>query len=661
MRPTPRRVAALALAALVAAGCSATVRVEVPEAAPPPDEIEPQPTATSEPGDPGRRFTWTEASCEFTEPAEVDTSCGWLEVPEHWDDPDDPDTIRLHVGIFSAGAADTEPIVYLEGGPGGDALGLIDQAFDILFGTLVERHDIVVLGQRGTGSAEPELACDTVVELQLDLLDETVDPGTEVQALGDAVADCAAELRSEGIDPAAYNSVQNAHDVDALRQALGHDSWNVLGVSYGTRLAQTLMRLHPDGIRAAVLDSVLAAQREPLLDVPTTGKRAYDKLFDACAAAPACAEPFPDLQQRFFALVDRLDTDPLAFMVSDNLTGKQYPAALDGTALMELGFSALYSKSAFSALPELVDQLERGETSGAATLMGQEVTSARLLSPGMFWAVQCYEEVPFLDEQAAEAGRTGDQRYDRLAPPESLDTVGRMCEALDTGAAPPVENEPVQSDVPTLLLAGEYDPITPPSDTRSLLDGLTAATYVELPHTGHGVIAEECGQEIALSFLADPSGTPDTGCIGDVAEPDWVPDIFAGIEFEPFSIDLVFFSASGVAPVGWRNLGDGSFVLGDNVLHVSVILQQVVEGLPPDLFVDNIGATLGAEPVELDPVTVAGRTWDHLELGIPGGVIDVFTLEEDDLTHLALFQHAPDDRAAALEALTEPILTALGP
>ncbi len=679
--PRRPRVVALALVlwALVAAACGTTLRVEVPdEAAPPPDEIDPRnptPTPGEDPAtttdsdddpvtstdDSEQAFTWTEDSCAFAEPADVTASCGWLEVPERWDDPDDGDTIRLHVGIFSAGANDAEPIVYLEGGPGGDALALISQSFDLVFGTMVEHHDIVILGQRGTGSADPELACNVVVELQVDLLDETLDPGSEVEALGQAVSDCAADLREKGIDPGAYNSVQNAHDVDALRRALGHERWNVLGVSYGTRLGQTLMRLHPEGIRAAVLDSVVATQRDPLLDVPKTGKRAFDTLFDACASSSDCAERFPDLEQRFFALVDRLDAEPLRFDVANNLTGEQHPAALDGTGLVELGFNALYGKSGVAGFPELVEQLESGETSGAAALMGQLVTSAELLAAGMYWSVQCHEEAPFLDEAAAEAGRTGDERYDRLAPPESLDVVADICSALDTGAAPPVENEPVVSDIPTLLLAGVFDPITPPSDTASLLDGLAAATYVELPHTGHGAITEECGQQIVVSFLADPQADPDTSCIGDIEPPDWTPDIFADIEFEPFSVDQAFFSASGVAPVGWESLGDGTFVQGDNALHVSVILQQVVSGLPPSVFVDNVAATLDAEPVELAPVTVGDRTWSHHELVVPSGVIDLFAVDDDGETHLVLFQHAPADRDAALAALSQPILSAIGP
>ncbi|MGI9621953.1 MAG: alpha/beta hydrolase [Acidimicrobiales bacterium] len=607
------------------------------------------------------RTTWNEAGCAFDEPAGVTTTCGWLTVPEHWDDPDDSDVLRLHVGIFSTGDQGSEPVVYLEGGPGGDALANIGQSFDVLFGQLVEEHDIVILGQRGTGSADPTLKCSAATEVDFELLERPTTEQQELALYSDAYAACAADFRADRIDPRAYNSVENAHDVDALRQVLGFETWNLLGISYGTRLAQSVMRLHPEGVRAAVLDSVLATEREPNVDIPKVANRAFDELFAGCGGSEQCNGLYPDLESRFFALVDELDQTPMAYSVVDVATGEQYSAILDGTGLMEMTFSALYSKAAFAALPELVGQVEQGDTSGVATLMTQEIAAWESIADGMYWSVQCNEEIPFLDAQAVVEGRGTDPRYDRLTPRGTLAFFDSVCASLDAGVAPAVEDDLVVSDVPSLLLAGSYDPITPPSDTQSLAAGLTTSVYVELEHTGHAVLVDPCAQQIVIRFLATPAANPDVSCVPEVAEPDWVPDLFSALEFEAFDYSAAFVSGTGVAPVGWDQSLPGTFVNSENFLHLSVIVQQAVEDLSSEFLVQNMLGILGEEATTEADEVVGGDTWSHHRIDIPGSIVDMFTRDDGDGALLVLFQHAPSDREAALLALTQPILAAFGP
>ena len=321
----------------------------------------------------------------------------------------------------------------------------------------------------------------------------------------------------------------------------------------------------------------------------------------------------------------------------------------------------MYSKEAFAGLPELVAQLEAGDTAGIETLVGLQVTNLPFVAGGMYWAVQCHEEIPFVEPGDADAGRTGNPYFDRMAPAELDDAADRLCESFDAGTADPVEDELVVSDLPTLLMAGRFDPITPPADAESLLEGLSTATYVELPHTGHAALADECGQEIAVAFLADPVSSPPTDCVSDIDEPAWTIDLFVDIEFEDFSYDGVFASGSGVAPVGWEDAGDGTFVRSDNLLHLSVLLQQAIVGVPPDFLVESLSEILGAAPTQLDDIGAGGRLWSHWESRIPGSMIDIFAVDDDGTTLLVLFQHAPSDRDRALEVLVDPILSAFGP
>ena len=667
-----------ALLALSVVGCSVNVELSRPEiipVTPAADQDEAATTSTTDADGQDQpstdtappegveiagRFSWEETDCDFEEPSEVLTTCGWLKVPERWDDPGDKDIIRLHVGVFSMGPTEREPIIYLEGGPGGDALANIGQAFGALFGQLVADRDLVVIGQRGTGSSEPHLQCENVLELELELLDDTSGIERQLELAQAAYATCADRFRADGIDLSAFNSVQNAHDVEALRMALGFKEWNVLGISYGTRLAQTLMRLHPEGIRAVVLDSVLTTERDPHVDQPVTAKRAFETLFGGCADSQACTSEFGDLEARYFALVDRLDTAPVTFEASDMLTGDTYPAALDGLGLIEHTFGALYSRSAFSALPELVEQLESGDTSGVASLVNQSISSAPFVATGMFWSVECNEEVPFITAESERGGLTGDPRYDRISPANPTASLAGICRQFDSGVAPSVEDDPVVSDLPVLVLAGSYDPVTPPADGASLLDDMSAAFFFEYPHTGHAALVDECAQSMVAAFMSAPSVAPDARCIADITEPDWRPDIFASIEFEPFSFDSGFFSASGVVPSGWDDLGDGTFALSDNLLHSSVIVQQAFAGVPVEALVENVGAFIGGDPVEVGSLSAGGHEWTRFEADIPGSIIDLVVTDDDGTALFVVMQHAPADHQGALDSLLPPILEALG-
>jgi hypothetical protein len=273
----------------------------------------------------------------------------------------------------------------------------------------------------------------------------------------------------------------------------------------------------------------------------------------------------------------------------------------------------------------------------------------------------CHEEVPFETAEDRDAGVTGDERYDRLAPqPRYGAFVDDVCTVFGAGEAAPVEDELVQSAIPTLVLAGSYDPVTPPADGEALLAGLSAATFVELPHTGHGVMVDECAQQIATAFLADPAVAIDTSCVDDVVEPAWAPEVFADVDFEPFSYDSGLFSASGVAPVGWDAGPDGSFTRQDNLLASSAVLQQVIDGEVADLLVDQLGA-LGDDPELEDTFTLDGRVWSRYEIIVPGSIIDIYIAESEGATLFVVLQHPADLRDEAVEALAEPILEAIGP
>jgi pimeloyl-ACP methyl ester carboxylesterase len=141
------------------------------------------------------------------------------------------------------------------GGPGGHAIESVVLSFD-MFAPFVENRDLIVFDQRGTGFSQPSLNCQELTDLVYDLIDENLSIEEIEDRQIEAVKQCRDRITREGINLSLYNSAQSAADLNDLRMALDYESWNILGISYGTRLALTAMRDFPDGIRSVILDSV---------------------------------------------------------------------------------------------------------------------------------------------------------------------------------------------------------------------------------------------------------------------------------------------------------------------------------------------------------------------------------------------------------------------
>ena len=98
------------------------------------------------------------------------------------------------------------------------------------------------------------------------------------------------------------------------------------------------------------------------------------------------------------------------------------------------------------------------------------------------------------------------------------------CKDFGVAPAPDGFNDPVRSDIPTLVLAGEYDPVTPPEQSKHAAESLSHSTFVKFPGLGHGAVfaSPECPEIIFRAFLADPTTKVDTSCVASMGPPNWV-------------------------------------------------------------------------------------------------------------------------------------------
>ena len=608
-----------------------------------------------------------EAPCAFTVVTELDISCGYLVVPEDRQAPDNGQQVRIHVARVQSDNpnAPADPIVYLDGGPGGESLDPLQFSLGPTWSDFVANRDMIFFDQRGVGYSEPSLECTETRELTFDVIDEDLPAGEYLSLELDALTRCRQRLLAGGIDLAQYTSEENAADVADLRIALRIDEWNLLGISYGTRLAETVMRDHPEGIRSVILDSTYTPDTDLIESAPRNFARALDVFFTGCATDQACNAAYPNLDDRLFALVERLDADPLTARVRDVFTQERYDAVVDGQAVLGTVFQGLYSAEIIPVLPQMIAELEQDDTSTLALLATNDLANGAFFSYGMHLSVQCNEEVPFTNEAAVAAAATSDPRLeDFFAEASNIGpAIYPICDMWQSGRANPVENEPVTSDLPTLVMAGQYDPITPPEWGVGAARTLPNSTYVEFPGVGHGAsLSGDCPEAIALAFIDNPLAEVDRSCVIGMGGPPFiVPGVAApAIDLVPFEESVFGVTISGVVPDGWESVSPGAWTRMATGLDQTTIVQQAAPGLnSPELVIGLFASQLGfdGEPESNGTVDRGGRTWSLYRGTIDGFAADV-ALGPGDLMGIVVLVSNADERDALFEEVMLPALDA---
>lgn len=600
------------------------------------------------------------ADCMFEIPEGRTVTCGYLTVPAARDREGnalvDAGTMRLAVAVFESDSDNPQPdpVVYLEGGPGGDALETIPLAFEQRFAPFLADRDFIMFDQRGTGYSQPSLACPEYTEWALTT---TADERPFEALMADStrvILECRERLAAEGVDFSNFNSRESAQDLDDLREALGYESWNLFGISYGTRLALTAMRDTPQGIRSVILDSAYPLEANLYADTASNASRAFRILFDECAADAACNAAYPELEAVFQRVYDRLNAEPVAQTITNPLTGESYDTVYNGFAMTGLLFQSLYVTQLIPALPSLIYAIDAGDFALANALNGAFLVDLEFISLAQQVAVQCHEEVALADVIQADPNAPAYVReYFELAPTLGSG-VTALCAVWEAGAADAIENEAVISDIPALILAGQYDPITPPAYGVQVSESLENDFYYEFPGIGHGAsIAGECPTSITLVFLDDPTTAPDESCIAEMSVTFNVP--VSDVAFEPFSSET--FGISGVLPEGWSELAPG--VYAESATATTALIIQAAPASVDEL-VSLLGTQLG---VEIGDSTGAYESANYsyrlYEFDVQGLSLVLAVSDVNGTVVYALVQTLPSDRDAALENIFTPVLDAL--
>lgn len=449
--------------------------------------------------------------CTLTAPLSVlnvEAQCAKFDVPEN---PAEPEGRKIALAIAwvptenSAGADD--PLFMIAGGPGQSALESYP-SLHTAFREIRKNRHVILVDQRGTGGSN-KLSC-TTASGEAGVVDDMAD---DDPAAWRAFAKRCSEQLAERADVRFYTTTEAIADLDAVRQAIGVQQINLLGVSYGTRVAQQYMRHYAAHTRSVVLDSVVPNTLVLGSEHARNLEDALDLQFAQCQAVPACSERFGSPREDLNALLSELRKAPRPVSWRDPLSGEEKQGELTTGHVSAVARMYAYAPALAAMLPLSLHEAAQGRAS-ALMAQAEMITSSlsESITHGMQLTVLCSEDVQHLKPDPLDATRTLGDLITRVTQ--------EQCAVWPRGSVPADFNQPVGSAVPTLLLSGEFDPVTPPRYGDEVAEHLSNARHLLLRGQGHSVSGVGCMPRILGEFVDKTAPKDiDAGCL-DTLKPN---------------------------------------------------------------------------------------------------------------------------------------------
>jgi pimeloyl-ACP methyl ester carboxylesterase len=437
--------------------------------------------------------TLTFTSCELEQPNSGLSTAAWcapFEVPENRDDPASR-KIKLKFALLRAAAQvpQHDVVVLLAGGPGQAATESWSGVAGALQPLLAQRN-VLLLDQRGTGGSNP-LDCKPPAETAAKHDEGAFDPAK----LRDEVTQCLKQLEGKA-DPRYYTTTIAAQDLEDVRKALGSPTFDLVGVSYGTRMAQQYAAHYPQAVRSIVLDGVVPNGLVLGEDFAQNLDAALKAQFARCAADSACKQHFGDPYQTLYQLRDALRANPHEVSFRDPQSYQTVKRTLDEYSLASVVRMFAYTPLTSALLPLSIDAAAHGDVGpllGQAKLLSGDL--ADTMNGGMQSSVICSEDADLLTPRPQDA--------QTMLGTRMIDALQAVCSVWPKGTRPADFHQPFKSDKPVLLFSGQFDPVTPPSYGEDVLKGLSNARHLVLNGQGHNVINTGCAPQLLKRFIEE--------------------------------------------------------------------------------------------------------------------------------------------------------------
>ena len=423
--------------------------------------------------------------------ANVGAQCATLSVPE---DPQQPQGRQIPLNIAWIQAAEDgsqrpDPVFFIAGGPGQAATEVASAVAPSLREVLRQR-DVFFIDQRGTGKSNPldcrgedgePMPVDTAAQSSL----------AAIQAYAEA---CARSLQARA-DTRFYTTTQAIADLDAVRAALGVDKVNLIGGSYGTRVAQQYAHRYADHTRAVIIDGVAPNELVVGGEFANTFENAIALQVRQCQQDAACAKRYPvDTREQLRRLMARVRQAPIEVEYREPGTAQVQRDTLTADTISGLAFAFSYVPQTSALLPLVLDEAANGRYEplmSLARMASRQVGDQ--INRGMQWSVLCAED--------ADRYQPADDGGERLLGPEVAQMFFAACKVWNVGSRPDDFTAPFTSQLPVLLLSGELDPVTPPAYAERVLANLGNARHLVARGQGHGTLGVGCMPKLLDQFL----------------------------------------------------------------------------------------------------------------------------------------------------------------
>jgi len=462
-----------------------------------------------------------EIDCPFNVPnqAEYEVSCGQVEVPEDYAEIGG-DQIELFIAILHATGENPrrDPIVLL---PQSAGMSMVDVIAYVGFqlGELLVERDLVYMEYRGLGNSGPRLDCPEYNEAYFQTWLEVLSPDQEAAIYEEGLQTCRDRLLNLEIDPASYTADEIAADLNAMRLSLGYEQFNLLAGGYGAEVALTMLRDFPQSVRGVAVFEV-GIPREYLRAEMTaiSLQGSLDLLFNSCQADEDCRLAYPNLEATLYGLVDQYNRQPVDVdLFVPGQTGLT-PVKVTGSDFLLLIQSMLMTNQSISNIPKLVYELGQGQ----AIRMSDELQSYRMNLPdelvlGVEVSAACE------GSHASYLQNTPDSQDVQAVIMEAVQSEARVFELvcpLWTGKQPGVPaGQPLRSEVPLLILQGEFTPHLSPNVVAGLVREMDNVQHIVIPNLSNDIFGgESCAGLLMFQWLDDPLADLDTSCV-DSTEP----------------------------------------------------------------------------------------------------------------------------------------------
>ncbi|NLR91418.1 alpha/beta hydrolase [Flammeovirga agarivorans] len=441
---------------------------------------------------------------------------GYLEVLENRDKPDG-NKIKLPIYIFKSRSKNPkpDPILYTVGGPGYTSMRASKY---MKYYKYLDDRDLILFEQRGTQYSKPSLDCPEWAKVVYESNLPNFDPSKTDSLFQKAAYQCNKRLRNSGVDLNYYTTNQIAADINDLISVLGIKKYNLLTMSYSTKIGQVLIRDYPDKIRSVVMDSPLPLEVNYDEESVKNLLECLDKLLCDCEINPDCNNAFPNIKSRFLKYLEEKTNNPLEVKIKNPNNGQLETFYLKGKDLIHVFTSA--STSSVPDIPLEINKILNNDLSSIKKQLQhlfQEPGNG--VGKGMRLSVWCAEENPFNSQEKITIETNKYPEVKGLSP-----TVfdNDICEIWSVKKVDDIENIAVSSDIPVLLISGEYDELTPVKWAKSMTNNLKNSYHLIFIGWKHGPTtnwSNPCAMEAANDFFNNPTMKPNPICFSEIKSP----------------------------------------------------------------------------------------------------------------------------------------------